>query len=254
MEGKRPTFSIITITFNAEKWLERTVTSVLSQSYPDIEYIIIDGASKDGTVDIIKQYASGIAYWSSEPDNGLYFAMNKGLQHATGDYVWFLNAGDTFFAANTVQRVSASILKSKKTVDIIYGETAIVDADGKFLSMRRLKAPDHLTWKKFKMGMLVCHQSFVVRREIAPEYDTNYRLVADYDWCIRCMKHADKIKNSRLTLVNFLEAGMSSARRKESLKERYAIMCKYYGVLPTALRHGWFAFRFGIAKLFGKHV
>ena len=254
MEAKRPVFSIITITYNAEKWLERTITSVLSQSYPDIEYIIIDGASKDGTVDIIKQYASGIAYWVSEPDEGLYHAMNKGLQHATGDYVWFLNAGDTFYAANTVQRVSASLLKSRKSVDIIYGETAIVNADGRFLSMRRLKAPEHLNWKKFRMGMMVCHQSFVVKREIAPAYDTSYRLVSDYDWCIRCMRKAVRIRNSHLTLVNFLEAGMSSTQRKESLKERYDIMCKYYGTIPTLLRHGWFALRYETAKLLHRHI
>lgn len=85
----QPTFSIITITYNAVRLVEQTLLNVLSQSYPNIEYIVIDGGSTDGTVDIIRRYESGLAYWVSEPDKGIYDAMNKGLQKATGDYVWF---------------------------------------------------------------------------------------------------------------------------------------------------------------------
>lgn len=245
---QQPKFSIITITYNASRWLERTVLSVLSQSYPNIEYIIIDGASTDGTVDIIRQYESGIAYWVSEPDKGLYDAMNKGLKKATGDYVWFMNAGDTLYTSDTVQRIVASLKKKVSLPDVIYGETAIVDAAGKSLGMRRLKAPQRLTWKSFRMGMLVCHQSFIAKREIAPLYNLNYRLVADYDWCIQCLKKAGKIHNTRLILSNFLEEGLSSVNRKASLKERYEVMCNYYGRPLTILLHGWFAVRFYTAK------
>lgn len=99
----QPTFSIITITYNAVRLVEQTLLNVLSQSYPNIEYIVIDGGSTDGTVDIIKQYESGLAYWVSEPDKGIYDAMNKGLQKATGDYVWFINAGDSLCSSDTVQ-------------------------------------------------------------------------------------------------------------------------------------------------------
>ncbi|MEG1543971.1 MAG: glycosyltransferase family 2 protein [Tannerellaceae bacterium] len=244
----QPQFSIITITYNASQWLERTMLSVLSQSYPNIEYIIIDGASTDGTVDIIKQYASGVSFWVSEPDKGLYDAMNKGLKRATGDYVWFINAGDTLYTSDTVQRLSAAIQKKSGLPDVIYGETAIVDADGMFLGMRRLKAPLRLTWRSFRRGMLVCHQSFIPKREIAPLYNMNYRLSADYDWCIQCLKKAERVYNSQRTLSNFLEEGMSSVHRKASLKERYAIMCVHYGMLSTVLMHGWFALRFYTAK------
>lgn len=153
-----PTFSIITVTYNASRWLERTILSVLSQSYASIEYLVIDGGSTDGTVDLIKQYEAGIAYWVSEPDRGLYDAMNKGLQRATGDYVWFINAGDTIYTADTVQKIVASLKKNVSLPDVLYGETAIVDAEGRSLGMRRLKAPRRLTWKSFRMGMLVCHQ------------------------------------------------------------------------------------------------
>lgn len=243
-----PTFSIITVTYNASRWLERTILSVLSQSYASIEYLVIDGGSTDGTVDLIKQYEAGIAYWVSEPDRGLYDAMNKGLQRATGDYVWFINAGDTIYTADTVQKIVASLKKNVSLPDVLYGETAIVDAEGRSLGMRRLKAPRRLTWKSFRMGMLVCHQSFIAKREIAPLYDTGYRLVADYDWCIRCLKKARTIHPTRLILSNFLEEGLSSVQRKDSLKERYAVMCRYYGRLSTALLHGWFAIRFYTSK------
>jgi hypothetical protein len=120
--------------------------------------------------------------------------------------------------------------------------------------MRRLSAPEYLDWKSFRMGMLVCHQSFVVRREIAPEFDLQYRYSSDIDWCIRCMKKAETIHNTHLILSRFLEAGLSAQKRKESLKERYRIMCRYYGTFPTQVRHLWFALRFYAAKLLGKRL
>lgn len=254
LNGLRPTFSIITVTYNAEKWLERTILSVLSQSYSNIEFIIVDGASKDGTVDIIKQYESGISSWVSEPDRGLYDAMNKGLKMATGDYVWFINAGDTLYTSDTLQTIVASLKKRVSLPGVIYGETMIVDAEGRSLGMRRLKAPRKLTWKSFRMGMLVCHQSFIARRDIAPVYNLDYKLVADYDWCIQCLKASKKIHNSRLILSNFLDEGLSSVNRKESLKERYEVMCNYYGKITTIVLHGWFAVRFYFAKWFKGRV
>lgn len=245
---KQPIISVITVTYNASRWLEHTILSVLSQSYPHIEYIIIDGASNDTTVDIIKQYASGMAYWVSEPDNGLYDAMNKGIQKATGDYIWFINAGDSLYTADTVQRVVSKLQKKSVLPDILYGETAIVDENGKSLGMRRLKAPKKLTWKSFRMGMLVCHQSFITKRTLAPLYNLTYRYSADFDWCIRCMKQAKGIYNTRIILSNFLDGGTSTTQRKASLKERYRIMCDYYGTFTTILFHGWFAMRFYTAK------
>lgn len=245
---QQPVFSIITITYNASRWVESTILNVLSQSYPNIEYIIIDGGSTDGTVDIIKQYASGVSYWVSEPDKGIYDAMNKGLQKATGDYVWFVNAGDSLYTSDTVQGVASLIQKKKVLPDIIYGETILIDEEGKSLGRRRLKAPDKLTWKSFRMGMLVCHQSFITKRSIAPLYDLTYRYSADFDWCIRCMKQAKRIYNTRMTLSNFLDGGVSTTQRKASLKERYDIMCRYYGVILASLFHVWFAIRFYFAK------
>jgi len=246
-------FSIITVTYNAAQWLERTIQSVISQSYPNIEYIIIDGNSTDGTLDLIKKYKSSIAHFISEPDGGLYDAMNKGMRLASGDYVWFINAGDMLYSETTVQEI-VNLPDSKNLPEIIYGETQIIDSEENPLGMRRLKAPEKLSWKSFRMGMLVCHQSFLVKRTIAEPYDLQYRFAADYDWCIRCLKKSDTVFNTHLILSRFMEAGLSADNRKESLRERYRIMCENYGKFPTQIRHIWFALRFYIAKWTKKTV
>lgn len=174
--------------------------------------------------------------------------MNKGLKVATGDYVWFINAGDTLSSTDIIQKLILSLNSKKQLPDIIYGETKIVNQSGHALGLRRLKAPDRLTWKSFRMGMLVCHQSFIPKREIAPLYNTIYTLSADYDWCIQCLLNAKTIYNSHLILSDFLEEGMSSVHRRKSLKERFDIMCKYYGKSVTIMLHGWFVIRFYFAK------
>lgn len=247
MKIKTPSFSIITVTFNAEKVLERTMASVFRQSYPNLEYIIIDGGSKDTTLDIIKPSAGHLAYWVSEPDRGLYDAMNKGLRKASGDYVLFLNAGDTLQNSDTIAGI-AEVAKKNQLPDILYGETDLVDVEGKFIAHRRLKAPERLTWKSFRMGMLVCHQAFIVRRTLAPLYDLKYHYSSDFDWCIRCLKMAANIQNTHLRLINYLHEGLTTSNRKDSLKERYRIMTFYYGRIPVFLLHLWFAFRFYWAK------
>ena len=248
------TLSIITVTYNAAKVLERTIQSICSQSNKNIEYIIVDGASSDKTVEIAKSYKSKTTGFKSfevfsEPDKGIYDAMNKGLRKATGDYVWFLNAGDVLKNESIVAEI-AQIAEGNAMPDIIYGETDLMDTNGNIFAERRLKTPEHLSWKSFKMGMLVCHQAFIVKRVLAPEYDLQYRLSSDFDWCIRCMRETDKIANSQLRIVNYLYEGATTANRKASLKERYNIMCNYYGVFPTQIRHLWFAIRFYWAKIF----
>jgi len=246
-----PTFSIITVTYNAEETLLRTLQSVAEQVFTDFEYIIIDGKSTDKTLEIIKNEELKIKNFQliSEKDSGLYEAMNKGLKLAKGDYVCFLNAGDTFYSKNTLQEIYTQSSYLIPHSSIIYGETDIVDIDGNFISHRRLKAPKKLTWKSFKSGMLVCHQAFFVRREIAPMYDLQYRFSADFDWCIRCLKAAKNTLNTNLILINYLNEGLTTTNHKASLKERFTIMAHYYGWLPTALRHLWFAVRFYWAKV-----
>ncbi len=234
--------SVITVTYNAKHTLERTLKSVQEQTYPAIEHLIVDGNSNDGTVALIQQYENERLKWISEPDKGIYDAMNKGIKMATGDYLCFLNAGDTFYDTDTVQKIFASSDEGHSP-DILYGETAIVDDNGRFLHMRRLQAPKNLTWKSFKLGMVVCHQAFIVKREIVEPYELSYRFSADFDWCIRMMKKAKNIHNTGMILVNYLNAGTTTANRKASLRERYRIMEKHYGKVSTFLYHIWFVIR-----------
>jgi glycosyltransferase involved in cell wall biosynthesis len=244
MNHPHPKFSIITVTYNAEKVLEDTIQSVIFQTYRNVEYIIVDGASKDHTLEIVNKYHNRINKVISEPDKGLYDAMNKGIQLATGDYLCFLNAGDKFHDSETLQKV-VHTLKDQELPDVIYGETAIVDEEGHFLHMRRLSTPAHLNWKSFKQGMLVCHQAFFANRELAINhlYDLQYRFSADFDWCIRIMKKAKCLHNTRLTLIDYLNEGMTTKNHKASLKERFCIMAKHYGLISTILHHGWFVIR-----------
>lgn len=242
-----PKFSIITVTYNAGAVLEDTIQSVITQTYRNVEYIIVDGGSKDHTLDIINRYREHIHTLVSEPDKGLYDAMNKGIRLATGDYLCFLNAGDELHEDDTLQLMVHSITGTELP-DVLYGETAIVDEEGHFLRMRRLSAPENLNWKSFKDGMLVCHQAFFPRRELAESYDLRYRFSADFDWCIRIMKKSHTLHNTHLTLIDYLNEGMTTRNHRASLHERFRIMCRHYGYLSTLARHAWFALRLLLKK------
>jgi glycosyltransferase involved in cell wall biosynthesis len=234
-----PKISIITVVFNGEDHIGRTVSSVINQSYKQIEYIIIDGDSTDGTLEVIAGY-EGVDLLVSEPDRGLYDAMNKGMEAATGDYVWFLNSGDQIYSPDTVEKV---VYGMEGMPDIIYGGTMIIDKDQNEIGDRRLKPPRELNWKSFRQGMVVCHQSFIVKRELAPQYNLEYRLSSDYDWAIRALKGAVRIHNSHLILSRFLEGGLTENNIRAGLKERFAIMRHFYGLIPTVLRHFLFGAR-----------
>lgn len=243
--------TLVTVTYNAEKELKRTLESVKGQTYGDYEHLIIDGASTDGTVGMALRYRDGARKGQvvviSEKDNGLYDAMNKALDIAKGDFICFMNAGDTLHSTETLQHVANAAKGKKDKVGIIYGHTDIVDETGRFLRSRRLQPPTRLTWRSFKEGMLVCHQSFYVNRTIAQKYDLGYRFSADIDWCIRCMKEGEKrgMENVFVAepLSDFLAAGMTTRNHKASLGERFRIMQKHYGLMATIAMHLWFVVR-----------
>lgn len=236
----QPKVSIITITYNAGEFLERTVKSILSQTYPGIEYVIVDGKSTDGTLPIIKKYEKHIARWVSEPDKGLYHAMNKGLRMATGDYAWFINAGDEIYAPHTVD----SLINQAPGADVFFGETMITDKNGKDIGLRRLRPGKKFTWKSLRNGMLVSHQSFIVRRGLAPEYNLDYRYAADFDWMVRCMKQARAVHNTGMVLSRFMDGGRTKQTIVPGLKERFRIMAGHFGFLPTVLHHIPIAIKF----------
>ena len=231
---KKPIVTVITIVFNSKDLLEKTILSVLGQDYKFVEYIIIDGGSTDGTVDIIKKYNDRLAYWVSERDSGLYDAMNKGIRQAKGDYLWFINSGDQIYSTETLQ-----LLFEDKAIypDVMYGQTVMIDSGANEIGTRRLKPPKNLTWKSLGMGMLVSHQSILVKRDIVPFYDLKYKFSADFDWMVKVLKRAKSIQNTDLILSKFLDGGLTKQNIVPGLKERFHIMCKNYGTISTVLRH-----------------
>lgn len=241
-----PLISIITVTFNCRELLGATLDSVQRQRFPLAEHIIVDGASTDGTVDLVRRHEAQLGAWISEPDKGIYDAMNKGLRMARGEYVLFLNAGDRFYTDDTLRQVFDQDPPAGPAgrPDIYYGQTKLIAPGGRIIGDRRLRAPEQLNWRSFRYGMLVCHQSFIVRRALAPGYDLSWRICADIDWCIRCMKAARNIGYTHGYISCFLEGGFSRQQEKKAWKERFAIMKKHYGLASTLLSHVYIAFRF----------
>jgi glycosyltransferase involved in cell wall biosynthesis len=242
--GKRKTrgtspgqlISIITVVFNNISGIEKTIQSILSQSFKNLEYIIIDGGSTDGTLDIIRKYDDKIDYWISEPDKGIYDAMNKGMTHSSGRYLWFMNSGDLIESPTVLEEIPWA-----EDSDVYYGETHLIDGSGKVLGTRTelttRKLPKKMTWKDMIHGMVVSHQSFIVKKEIAPFYDTGYRYSSDIDWVIKCLKTSRKIVNVNAVLSRYLIGGFSIQNNKASLKERFKIYRKYYGLPATIISH-----------------
>jgi len=279
-EAGLPVISMITVVYNSLNLIEKTIKSIEGQTYPNIEFIVIDGGSDDGTVEIILLYEKQISYWISEPDRGIYDAMNKGLAASTGDYVWFMNAGDQIYAEDILEKIfvgdgprSPGSAKREGYL-IFYGDTMIVDSEYREVGLRRLRPPEVLTWKSFKKGMLVCHQAIIVSRKIVEPFDPQYNHSADFDWVIRVLKKAQgeilktqdiknlqgenliahqhtstsahqHISNTHLVLCAFLDGGHSKKNIGFSLRERFHSMVRHYGLIPTVLRHIPIAVRFG---------
>ena len=162
-------FSIITVTYNAAGVLAPTLESVQEQSFRDFEYLVIDGASTDDTLRLVDDAQIPTAKVWSEPDKGLYDAMNKAIDRAQGKYLIFLNAGDAFATAETLALIARC---AEDDPDVIYGQTQLVDSARNVVGMRHLTAPTTLDWRSFKNGMLVCHQAFVAKRELCPQGGT----------------------------------------------------------------------------------
>lgn len=256
-------FTIVTITYNAAAAIGRTLDSVNAQTYGGIEHIIVDGASKDATVSLALDYKQRSDRADnghevtviSEPDKGLYDAMNKGLSLATGDYVCFLNAGDFLPDCSTISTIYANARLAERQESgeelpaVLYGDTDWVDNDGRYISRRRLTPPEKLTWRSFMKGMLVCHQAFYARTDIARRtpYDLRYRFSADVDWCIRVMKEAARmglpLVNVHATVADYQREGQSTENHRVSLLERFDVMRRHYGLPATLAMHAWFVAR-----------
>lgn len=258
--------TVATVTYNAGPLIGRTIASVEEQTYPYVEHVIVDGNSHDDTLQQVHHYQERNSLRPqpheivcvSEPDKGLYDAMNKALSLLTGRYVIFLNAGDRFHSSDTLalvaEAVARSVNHSGAEPAVIYGHTHLVDDEGHFIRERRLEPPEELDWKSFKQGMLVCHQAFFARTDLTKRYhyDLRYRFSADYDWCIRIMHEAQReqlpLVNLHAVVADYLSEGMTTRHHRASLWERFRIMARHYGLATAIVQHAWFIIRAFVKK------
>jgi glycosyltransferase involved in cell wall biosynthesis len=230
--------SIVTISYNDLEGLKKTVDSLQCQeTRADVEQIIIDGGSHDGTKEYLGKNSKLFSYWHSKPDKGIYDAMNIGLSHAGGEYVWFLNSGDSLHACSSLEKA----LKSVGDADILYGETMYVDSQGNSLGKRgeitSRRLPKKLVLRSMHKGMVVSHQSIILRRELCQQYDTSLRYVADFDWLTCILKRGATTKNLNCIVSNFLMGGTSAQHQKASNQERFRVMKKHFGLWTTLWIH-----------------
>lgn len=211
--------SIVTVTYNCKNDVEKTIKSVLDLDYPNIEYIVIDGASKDGTVDIIKTYTDRIDYWISEPDKGIYDAMNKGIAAATGEWIIFMNAGDWFYR-NTVLTNFFAQVNSDTT--IAYGDIMIV---GEHFQYHLVPPP----MNRMTTQMVVKHQATFVRLKYHKQhlFDITYKSSGDYAFFYRAC-YGDKVKFQYVPVcvANFNNYGTSNVNFRTSFRENRRIWGK----------------------------
>ncbi len=229
--NESPVLSIITVTFNADRFIERTIESVTSQTWTKYEHIIVDGGSKDKTLSILQNYKSTLLKVITEPDDGLYDAMNKGISLASGKYILFLNAGDKLADKNVLN----SIFKLAVNQDFIYGDTLVYNDEGEVKPYHKTKPKqDVISHFSFLNGMVICHQSMIVKKEIAKYFDyKSFSLAADIDWAIKVSKNAKSFLDTGITISHFLEGGVSSQNRWKAVKQRFLISIKHFGVFLT---------------------
>ena len=231
-----PRISIITVVYNSEKLLPVTINSVETVKSDKIEWVVIDGASTDNSLGVLKEHENSIDILISESDKGIYDAMNKGLYHATGDYVIFINAGDEI-RKDGIDK----IFELNLDADIIYGDALYVNDNREALGLRSeftsRTLPSSLTLNSYTMGQRVSHQSFLVKRILAPGYNLDYRISADYDWMLTCIKRSASNYNLEIPLSNFLYGGISKQNQKLALTERFTIMKNHFGLPMTLYSH-----------------
>ena len=217
----KPLMIVITVIYNGAQFLELTIQSIINQTYQNIEYIIIDGGSTDGTLDIIRKYDEYIDYWISEPDKGIYDAMNKGIQAASDGYLWFINAGDEIYNPTTISSIFSSGIS-----DIYYGKTALKNNNHEIINT--LTAPKTLSWTDMYKGMIVSHQSIIINKKIAQPYDLQYRYVSDHDWIINALRKATYIRYVDIVFSKYLLEGFSHANFEGCWVDRFKILRKHY--------------------------
>ena len=214
--------TVVTVTFNAEQYLEQTIKSVIAQDYPNIEYVIIDGASHDGTIDIIKKYEKYISYWISEPDKGIYDAMNKGIDVATGAWINFMNAGDSFASKDAI---SCLVNNLEENTDLITGDRYSVYENS---SKKVLNKASGIKGIK-EYGMPSGHQSMLIKSSLMKEYKYSlaYKYASDHDLMLRFYRDNRNFKMINRPISNYLRGGYSDENNIEAYIEILFLMIKY---------------------------
>ncbi|HBM15441.1 MAG TPA: glycosyltransferase [Lentisphaeria bacterium] len=216
--------TIVTVSFNAVKTIEQTILSVINQTYSNFEYIIIDGGSVDGTLDIIKKHAHNISYWTSEPDKGIYDAMNKGVVAAKGDYIIFLGADDTLTESCVIEK-AASEIANNSFPDIWCGSVRVIDK-----SLNLCKEYYPMYNNKVELSkMALFHQSVFAKKNLLLEhkFDASLQIVADYEFFCWCAFNKRSISTGNLCIANFSMGGVSVTRVIKAFYERQKVLRRY---------------------------
>jgi glycosyltransferase involved in cell wall biosynthesis len=214
-----PLITVVTVVYNSIANLEKTICSVTEQDYSKIEYIVIDGGSTDGSIDIIQKHASNISVWISEKDNGIYDAMNKGVNMASGDWICFLNSGDVFVDSHIIGQVVAEINQSTAKKDIVYGNILVQKAGGLFKE-RIAKEPCNIHRMHF------CHQSAFVRRELLQKFgfDQRHPLSADLKFFKQCYYNGNPFVHLNFPVVIYDTSGVSNTSRERGLRDNISVI------------------------------
>jgi glycosyltransferase involved in cell wall biosynthesis len=231
--------SIVTVAYNSAPTIRGTIESVLRQTHRDIEYIVVDGASRDNTLDIVKEYRERIAMIVSEPDEGLYDAMNKGIAMATGDIVGILNSDDFFETEDTLATV-AQAFKANSKAQLVFGDIVFVE-DQDLTTVTRYYSAAHFRPWKLRFGWMPPHPGTFIRREayeLAGKYATQYRISADYDMFVRLLL-VHKLPWARIdsVLVRMRAGGVSTSGLRSSLMLNMEIVdaCRRNGIYTNLL-------------------
>lgn len=238
-----PRITVITVCLNELEAFKRTLKSIDDQECRDFEWIIIDGASTDGTREELSQQNAEWIRFISEEDDGIYDAMNKGLKRARGEWIWFMNAGDQFLDSSSIRRV----VDASGSFDIVFGEVAVENSQREIIGTRSEVTPHNLPAElrkeQFQRGMVVSHQAFVVRRCIVPMFrNDKYALSADLDWMLTILETKRPSINVG-KIARIARLGQTMQNWKRSQFERFLILSRHFGYIMTIVNHMHIAFR-----------